>query len=187
MQPKTISNIEEQLEKVLDYFKKELSKVHVSRATPSLVEDLPVNYAGERMPLKQLASIGCPSSNELRIEPWNKDYMRPIEKAITRSDLDLNPQSQEKVIYIKLPKLSQERREQINQMINKKTEEVRETIRHWWDEGWEDIKEQFEEDEITEDEKYQLKDQLKDLVGEYRDKIDQIKSDKQKEVKGEEQ
>jgi len=182
---KIISNIKEELEEVISYFKKEISRVHVSRATPSLVEDLSVTYADQTMPLKQLASIGCPSPREIRIQPWSKDYIKPIEKAISESDLDLNPQSQEKMIYIKLPKLSEERRNQINNLISQKAEEARKTIRHWWDEGWDEIKEKFNEDEITEDEKYKLKERLQDLVKEYRDKVDEIKENKQKEIKGE--
>ncbi len=185
MSSKIISNIKKELEEVISYFRKEISKVHVSRATPSLVEDLLIEYADQKMPLQQLASIGCPSPREIRIQPWSKEYIKPIEKAISESDLDLNPQSQEKIIYIKLPKLSEERRDQINKVISQKAEEARETVRHWWDEGWDRIKEKFNEDEITEDEKFKLKEKLQELIKEYREKINEIKENKQKEIKGE--
>lgn len=175
--------IEPELEKVISFLQRAFNQVRASRATPALVEDLPVNLSGTETPLKQLASISCPQSNQIMIQPWVEDYLISIEKAISQSDLGLNPIVDQKVIRITLPALSAERREDLSHLIKERAEEARQTVRHWWDEGWGKIQEEFQKKEISEDEKYKLKEEFHKMIQDYQQRIDELKEKKMKEIK----
>ncbi len=181
---KTIDNIKIQLEKTIDFFQQEINKLHASRVTPSLVDGIKVPIAGQDMPIQQLASISVNGGNQLLIQPWSEEYLQPIEQAIRQSNLQLSPVVDQKIIRISVPELSQERRENLIIVVGEKSSEAKETVRHWWHEGWEEIRSAFEKGEIGEDDKFQLKDSLQKIIGEYNDKIDEIKKDKQEEIRG---
>ncbi len=180
---KVIEKTKEELEKVLDFLRQELSKLHASRVTPSLIEDLKVPVAGQDMLLKQLGSINISGSNQLIVQPWSDDYLQPIEQAIRQANMELSPVIDQKIIRVTMPELSQERRENLAVLINDKANQAKDTVRHWWHEGWEEIRQAFDQNQITEDDKFKLKDKLQELIGEYNEKIEQIKKSKQDEIK----
>ena len=175
--------IKPELEKVINYLQGALNQVRTSRATPSLVENIKVNLNGAEMALKQLASISCPQPNQILIQPWAEDYLMPIEKAIDTSNLGFKPMIDQKLIRITLPSLSEERREDLLKLVKEKIEEARQTIRHWWDEGWSKIQEEFQNKEISEDDKFKLKDELHKIIEDYYQKIDEMKERKINEIK----
>lgn len=181
---KTIENTKAELEKVVDFLRQELNKLHASRITPSLIEDLKVSFGGQNMMLKQLASISASGSNQLIVQPWSDEYLQPIEQAIHQSEMDLNPKVEQNIIRITMPDLSQERRENLAILANDKANQAKNTIRHWWHEGWDEIRKAFDDNEISEDDKFKLKDKLQDMISEYTEKVEQMKKDKQEEIKG---
>ncbi len=174
--------VKTELDKVIDYLQGSLNQVRTSRATPSLVENLKVDLSGSGMTLKQLASISCPQSNQIMIQPWAEDYLAPIEKAISNSNLGFKPIVDQKIIRITMPSLSEERRDDLLKLIKDKIEEARQTVRHWWDEGWSKIQEEFQNKEISEDDKFKLKDKLHKVIEDYYGKIDEMKERKIKEI-----
>lgn len=181
---KTIENIKAELGKVMDFLQQELNKLHASRITPSLIEDLKVSFSGQNMTLKQLASISASGSNQLIIQPWSEEYLQPIEQAIHQSGMDLNPKVEEKIIRVTMPDLSRERRENLAILVNDKANQAKNTIRHWWHEGWDEIRKAFDDNQISEDDKFKLKDELQDLISEYTEKVEEMKKNKQEEIKG---
>lgn len=181
---KTVEKTKTELEKVLQFLQQELNKIHASRITPSLIEDVKVSVAGQDMILKQLASITVSGSNQLVVQPWSDDYLQPIEQAIHQSNAGLSPIIDQKLIRVTMPELSQERRDNLAAVVNDKANQAKETVRHWWHEGWDEIRQAFEKGEIGEDDKFKLKESLQKLVGEYNDKIEEIKKSKQEEIKG---
>src|SRR3990167_4454347 len=86
----TLENFKNNLKKIIESFKTELSGLRVGRATPALVENMIVDYYGTKTPLKQLASISAPEPKILLIEPWDKNALSAIEKAILTSELGLS-------------------------------------------------------------------------------------------------
>ena len=174
--------IDTELEKAVEFLQKSLSQIRTSRATPALVENLKVELNGAQMTIKQLASISCPQANQIVIQPWTEDYIMPIEKAISQSEIGFRPIVDQKIIRINLPPLSEERREELSHLIKEKVEEVRQTIRHWWDEGWGKIQEDFSAKLIDEDTKFKLKDELHKLVETYSQKMEDLKKSKIKEI-----
>ncbi len=97
----------EDLEKSIEHFKNESSKIRTGRANPSLVEDLMVDYYGAKTPLKQIASINTPEPRTISIQPWDRGALAAIEGAIRSSDLNLNPMNDGILVRINIPMLTE--------------------------------------------------------------------------------
>lgn len=156
--------------------------MRVGQVNPSLVEDIEVEAFDQEMPLKQLAAIKKEGPHSLVIEPWEDDYVEPIEKALTAADLGTTPSVSGDVVRLSFPSLSEERRKELEKELSDKRENARQTVRKWRDEAWKEIQEKEREGEISEDNKYRAKDDLQDLVDEYNEKIDRIVEDKKKRI-----
>jgi len=177
-----INDIKPELEKALDFLKRDASKMRLGRVSPALIEDIQVECFGEELPLKQLAAIKKEGPRSLVIEPWEDDYLEAIEEALTAADLGTTPTVAGEVIRLSFPSLSEERREDLEKELSDKKENARQTVRKWRDEAWKEVQEKEQQGEISEDNKYRAKDGLQDLVDEYNDKIDQIVEDKEKQI-----
>jgi ribosome recycling factor len=134
--------------------------------------------------LKQLAALSTPEPKQIIIQPWDKSYMEPIQRAISQSSLGLSPVVDKDLIRISLPPLSDEYRKNLLRLLSEKQEEARKTIRRWREEAWDEVQEKFKEGEIREDDKFRAKDDLQDLIEEYNKKIDEIGEKKKKETMG---
>lgn len=177
-----IQKIKPELEKVISFLENELVKIRTGRASPSLVEDLIVECFGGKFPLRQLASISSPEPKQIVIQPWDKSYIGPIEKAISNSNLGLSPIVDKDLIRISLPPLSEEYRKDLLRFLSEKQEEARKTIRRWREKAWDEIQEKAKEGEIREDDKFRSKDELQKLVDEYHKKIEETGERKKREI-----
>lgn len=177
-----INKIKPELDKVINFLERELSKVHTGRATPALVEDVLVECFAQKFPLKQLAAISIPEPKQILIQPWDKSYIAGIVQALEKTGVGANPVVDKEVIRINLPPLSEEYRKQLIHLISEKQEEARKTIRHWREEAWSEIQDGAKEGTIREDDKFRAKDELQDLVEEYNEKIERIGERKIKEI-----
>jgi len=177
-----IEKIKPELEKVLNFLEGELSKIRTGRASPSLVEDVAVECFGQKFPLKQLAAISCPEPRQLLIQPWDKSYLEPIEKALIKESLGVNPIVDKEVIRINFPPLTEEFKKNFLKIVAEKQERARQTIRKWREEAWSEIQERAREGEIREDDKFKAKEELQDLIDEYNKKIEQLAERKKKEI-----
>jgi len=178
----TINKIKPELDKVINFLERELSKVHTGRATPALVEDVIVDCFGQKFPLKQLGAISIPEPKQILIQPWDKSYIEGIVSALEKTGIGANPVVDKEVIRINLPSLTQEYRNNLLHLISEKQEEARKTIRHWREECWTEIQAKTKTGEIREDDKFRAKDDLQDLVDEYNEKIEKMGEDKKKEI-----
>ena len=179
-----IDKIRPEMDKVVDFFERELSKVRAGQVSPSLVENIVVNCFGQKMPLKQLAAISLGSARQIIIQPWDKSYLEPIEKALHQANIGGSPIVDQEVIRFSLPSLTEEYRKDLLKFISEKQEEARKTIRRWREESWGEIQEKSREGEVREDDKYRAKDELQDLVDEYNKKIEEFGEKKKKEIIG---
>ncbi len=180
---KYIKKAEPEMEKAIDYLKKELDKIRADRATPSLVEDIVVDAFDQKMPLKQLAAISCPEERQIVIEPWNQDYIKSIVDAIQKANSELNPMPQGKLVRINLPPMTKEYRERLVKKISEIREEARVSVKRAREEAWKNIQKAEKEGEITEDDKFRGKDDLQELTDEHNDKIDQLVEKKKEKIK----
>lgn len=183
MSEKYIEKVQPEFEDALKFLKEELDKIRTDRATPSLVEDIVVDCFDQRLPLKQLAAISCPEERQIVIDPFNNDYIKDIVSAINKANDDLNPVPQEGVIRIKLPSMTQEYREKLINDLSELREEARVSIKRAREKVWKQAQEAENNGEITEDDKYRVKDQLQELVDEYNEDIDELINQKKDKIK----
>jgi len=179
---KFIDEIEPELDKAVEFLKREASKMRLGQVNPSMIEDIEVDAFDQKMPLKQMAAIKKEGPRNLLIEPWEDDYVEPIEKALTAADLGTTPTVSGDTIRMKFPSLSEERRENMKKELGDKKENARQTVRKWRDKAWKKIQNKEQEGEISEDDKYRAEDDLQDLVDEYNEKIDEIVENKKDQI-----
>jgi ribosome recycling factor len=182
MYQQIINKIKPELEKVIEHYKNELSKLRTGRASTSLVEDLEVDCYGQLMPLKQLATISLPEPRAILIQPWDKAVLSAIEKAIINSNLNLNPVVDGTSVRVQLPQMTEENRKSLVKILKEKMEEGRISIRHWRENAWEEIQEGFKKGEIREDDKFRGKEDLQKVIDEYNKKIEEVGEKKEKEI-----
>lgn len=182
MYQKIINKIKPELDKVIVFLERELLKIRTGRATPSLVEDIEVDCFGQKFPLKQLAAISAPEFRQLLIQPWDKSYLEPIEKAISKSSMGASPVVDKDLIRLFLPPMSEDYRKGLLRILSEKQEDAKKTIRRWREQAWSEIQDGFRKGEIREDDKFKAKDELQDLMDEYNQKIEEIRKRKEKEI-----
>ena len=173
---------EDKMIKTEEVVQKEFSGVRTGKASPSLVENILVEVYGSNMRLRELAGITAPEPRMLMIQPWDATSIQPIEKAIQKSNLGLNPAVQGKFIRIVLPELSTERRQEFVKIIHKMTEGGRVAIRHVRREAMEAIKKESKASGNTEDAVEAAEKEIQKLTDGYITKLDQHLAHKEKEI-----
>lgn len=177
-----VKKAREPMQKALDKLKEEFRTLHTGRAQSSLVENILVDYYGTKTPLKQMAQITTPAANLIIILPWDKNSLGDIENGIRNSDLNLNPINDGRSIKLNLPPLTQERRKELSKVIHTKAEETRVMIRNLRHQIWEEVQNKVRQGELTEDDKYSIKDGLQKVISEYEGEIEKLVLDKEKEI-----
>ncbi len=173
---------EEKMKKAIAAYQRELSTLRAGRATPSLLDNIEVNYYGVSTPLNQLAGVTAPESRLLVVQPWDKQSIPEIEKAIQKSDLGLTPSNDGNVIRLTIPELTEERRKDLVKYVKKKAEESRVAIRNIRRDANDTIKQMEKESEISEDESKRAQDDIQDLTDKMIGEVDKILEVKENEI-----
>lgn len=179
----TLKQTQEKMEKTLRVLQQELQGIRTGMASPALLDLIRVEAYGTVMPLNQLATISAPEPRLLVVQPYDKNNIPFIEKAIRASDLALNPSNDGTLIRIPIPPLSEERREELVRMLHRLVEESRVAVRNERRQANEAIKALEKDHEISEDESYRAQDRVQKLTDEYIEKIDRLLERKEKEVR----
>ena len=172
----------ERMGAALDSLEDDLSAIRTGRASPGLVERLPVEYYGAITPLIQLASISVPEPRQLLIRPFDPMTLKDIERAIMASDLGLTPNNDGKMIRLSLPQLTEERRRELVRVVNNRMEETRVRIRNVRRDLIRDLREFEKEGLISEDEQERGEKDLQELTDKLNKKVDEIGERKEKEI-----
>jgi len=167
---------------IFDFYKKDVAAIRTNRATPALVEDIRVDFYGQSMRVKELASINVPEPRMIIIQPWDKGVLGAIAGAIVKSDLGLNPAVEGNAIRLILPPLTEESRRELIKLLKHKTEEARIKLRRIREEVWDKIQKMERGGEIPEDDKFWAKDELQKMVDEYNKKIEELERKKEQEL-----
>lgn len=167
-----------QLEKIVSDFKSETATLRTGRATPALVEDLEVDYYGAKTPLKALASISSPEARQLVIQPWDKNAVQPVERAIRESSLGLNPAVDRDSIRLMIPPLTEERRKELLKLLGRYAEDARIHVRQ----AREDAVKELDKRGASDDEKFREKQDIQKQVDEANKKIEEAVLGKEKEI-----
>lgn len=167
---------------VFDFYKTDIASIRTGRATPSLVEDVVVDVYGQKMHIKELATITAPEPRSLLIQPWDKGVVEAISGAIRKSEIGLNPVVDGQTIRLNIPSLTEERRKEFIKLLKQKTEESRVKIRRIREEIWNKVQTMEHEHEIGEDDKFKAKDDLQKIVDDYNKKIEELEKKKEQEL-----
>jgi ribosome recycling factor len=177
-----INEAKAKMEDAIKFLLAEYSKLQTGRANAALVEGIMVESFGTMMPLKGIASISIPESNQIAIQPWNRDQLTSIEKAITEANLGLNPQNNGTLIRLILPPLTEERRKELVKLVHKYAEDARISIRNARHESLSKLKNMEKEKDIGEDELAGREKELQNIVDKFNKEVEEYAEKKEKEV-----
>lgn len=178
-----LEKFKNELLKIEESLKIEISSLRVGRASPALVENILVDCYGSKSSIKQLASISAPEPRTLIIEPWDKKILPDLEKAILTSNLSLSPVVDKNLIRINIPALTEERRTAILKILNSKLEEAKIKFRSSRDRAIKEAGELFDDKKITEDGKFKMKEEIQKTTNLMNDNLEKLLKLKEKEIK----
>ena len=173
------NDADERMNKTLASLEDQFSKIRAGRAHPSLLEQIQVEYYGASVPITQVSNINAEDSRTLKVAPWEKDMVAPIEKAIMTSDLGLNPISMGQIIRIPLPPLTEERRKELVKVVREEAEHARIAIRNIRREAISDYRDLLKEKEISEDEAHHAEEDMQKITNQHIGSVDKSLSDKE--------
>ncbi|MDD5082848.1 MAG: ribosome recycling factor [Dehalococcoidales bacterium] len=175
-------NTETKMQTTVDVLKRELAIIRTGRATPALVDQIRVDYAGVPTPLNQMATISAPEARLLVIQPWDRSTIQNIEKAILKSDLGLNPATDGAIVRLAIPPLTEERRRELTRVVRRKVEEKKVIIRNLRHEAIDELKKLEKNKEISQDEHKRTLEQLQKLTDGLVAKAEQVGQAKETEL-----
>ncbi len=179
-----LSSLGDDMDKVIDALKRELLGVRTGRATPSLIENLPIHIEsyGSTMPLKQCGNVTAPDARLLIVNPWDKSTLRDIERAIATSGMGFNPGNDGQIIRIPIPPLTGERRQALVKIVKKSAEDAKVRVRAVRREYNELLKAALDDKELTEDEHKRAVEKVQQATDAHVKKVDDVAAVKEKEV-----
>ncbi len=182
MSDAVLSKAKEGMEKAIDALKKELTKVRTGRASISLLDDVRVDYYGTPTPLNQVGTLAVPEPRLITIQPWEKNLIPEIEKAIMKADLGLNPSSDGTLVRLAIPALTEERRKEMAKMAKGIGENAKIAVRNSRRDANDTLKKLEKDKEITEDDLKRGEKDVQDLTDGYVKNIDEIVAAKENEI-----
>ena len=169
-------------EGVIEHLHQELSQMRTGRATPALVEGLLVEAYGSTMEMKGVGSISVLDAKTLVIEPWDKNLLKAIEKAIHESSIGVNPVVDSKVVRLSMPIMTEENRKALVKVMKEKIEEAKVAARGVRESVRGEIMAAEKAGDFSEDEKFKLLEELDKLTKEYTDKVEDLGKQKEEEI-----
>ena len=166
------------MENSVDHLEKELLNIRAGKASPSMLASVKLDYYGSLTPLSQIANINTPDAQTISIQPWEKDKLLEIEKAIMIANLGFNPMNNGESIIINIPPLTEERRKELVKIAKSEIEDAKISIRN----SRKDANNEIKKIEISTDQKAISEEEIQTLTDNYISKIDQIFSSKEKEI-----
>ena len=172
----------ERMQKSVDALRQELKRLRTGRAHTSLLDHIRVEYYGAQMPLSQCANVSVGDPHTLNVVPWDKSMVQPIEKAITASDLGLNPVTAGTSIRVPLPALTEERRREMIKVVKHEAEHARVAVRNVRRDAIHHLKELLKDKKVTEDEERRAQDDMQKLTDKFVAEVDRVLGEKEAEL-----
>lgn len=176
------SNASAGMGKALEAFKRDLSKVRTGRASIALLDSVQVDYYGTLTPLNQVGSLAVPEPRLITIQPWEKNLIGEIERAILKADLGLNPTSDGQLIRLVFPPLTEERRKEMVKQVKRMGEDAKVVVRSARREANDALKKLEKGKEISEDELKRGEKEIQEITDDYVARVDQVIAEKEKDL-----
>ncbi len=177
-----LKNCKTRMTKAIEALAAELATIRTGRASAGLIENIRVDYHGTPMPLKQMAAISTPEARMIMVQPWDKQAIKPIEKAILQSDLGLNPSNDGVVIRLVIPQLTEDRRKELAKLVKKRGEDSRVAVRNIRRDIHEEVRSLEKEHEISKDDLHRAEQELQKITDNFIKEIDQLGEHKEAEI-----
>ena len=178
----TLKAATSQMDNALEALRREFTSVRTGKASPALLDTVRVEAYGSAVPLNQVATVSAPEPRLLVVQPWDRNMLGPVEKAIQTSDLGLNPSNDGKLIRVPIPALTEERRKEYVRLLHKMAEEARVSIRHARKEANDEIKQRQKDGEISEDDARRETDEVQKLTDRHIQNVEELLKHKEAEV-----
>ncbi|MDR0775163.1 MAG: ribosome recycling factor [Azonexus sp.] len=175
-------NAEHKMQKSLEALKTDLLKIRTGRAHIGLLDHVQVDYYGSMMPVNQVANITLVDARTLGVQPWEKNMVAKVEKAIRDSDLGLNPATQGELIRVPMPALTEERRREMTKVVKNEGEGAKVAIRNLRRDAITHLKDALKKGEIPEDDERRAQDDMQKLTDKYIAEVDKMLAHKEAEL-----
>ncbi|HBC97674.1 MAG TPA: ribosome recycling factor [Clostridium sp.] len=178
----TLKDADRKMGKTIESLKRELASMKAGRANPAILDRIEAEYYGKMTPINQMGNISVPEARMLVIQPWDKNALKAIEKAILKSDLGINPSNDGEVIRLVIPELTEETRRELVKKIKRSGENSKVAIRSVRRDGNDKFKELKKENDISEDEIKKAEAEIQKKTDRFIKDIDDIVEKKEREV-----
>lgn len=172
---------EEKMEKALIYLTDELSKLRAGKASPHMLDGIVVDYYGANTPLTQVSNINTPDPRSITVQPWEKNMLQPIEKAILHANLGFNPVNNGEILRIVVPALTEERRKNLVKQVKGEGENARVSLRNARREANEELR-KMQKDGLPEDVVKRAEQEVQKLTDNFSKKVDELLSKKEDDI-----
>ncbi len=179
---KIIKDAKARMNKSIEAFRSELSKVRTGKATTALLDGVKVDYYGNMTPINQVGNLSVLDAHSLSITPWDKSIVPAVEKAILEANIGFNPVSDGTNIRIPIPPLTEERRKDFVKLIKKFGEDIKVAIRNVRRDANDHLKREEKDKKISEDQLKDAEDEVQKLTDEHTKMVDEILKHKEKEI-----
>lgn len=173
---------EGKMDRAIEALNRELNTLRTGRATPSLIENVTVDYYGVPTPLKQIASISAPDARAILVQPWDKQSLREIEKSLLKSEMGFNPSNDGNIVTVPIPPLNTERRQELVRLLKRKIEDGKVSVRNVRRGGQDTLKRMERDKIISQDQVRRAQDQLQKATDGHTKTIDQVAAAKEAEI-----
>lgn len=176
-----IDEAKEGMEKAIVHLENELRTIRAGKANPAMLASVMVDYYGTLTPLQQVSNVGTLDPRTISIQPWEKNMIEPIEKAILAANLGFNPQNNGEVIRIAVPILTEERRKELVKQVRAEGENARVSIRNSRRDANESVK-KLQKDGLSEDLAKNIESEIQKLTDDFIKKIEEVLEKKEEEI-----
>ncbi len=171
----------ENMENAISHLEKELGKIRAGKASPDILNGIFIDYYGVNTPLNQVANINTPDLKTIVVQPWEKNMLTPIEKAILAANIGLTPGNNGEVIHINIPALTEERRNQLVKQVKAEGENAKVSIRNARKSANDDLR-KLENEGLSEDRKKSAEDEVQEMTNDYSKKVESFLEVKEKNL-----
>ena len=173
---------EQKMQRSIDAFKNDLSKIRTGRAHTGLLDHIQCDYYGSPVPISQVANLTLIDARTIGVQPWEKKMVPVVEKAIRESDLGLNPATQGDLIRVPMPALTEERRRELTKVVKSEGETAKVAVRNLRRDANDTLKKLVKDKEISEDDERRASDEVQKLTDKFVAEIDKLVQTKESEI-----
>jgi ribosome recycling factor len=177
-----LADTRDHMNKSVDATRSKFGSVRTGRASPALLDRIVVDYYGAMTPLKQLATVSAPEARLLTVQPYDKNSVKSIERAILESDIGLTPNNDGQIIRLQIPELTEERRRELVKVVRGLCEEGKVAIRNIRRDTMHDLRELRDSGEAGSDDEHRAEDALQKLTDEKTKELDALLKSKEDEI-----